>query len=62
MRSSAGGAYSADDRPAARLLVKPPLHERLARLRSVFVISLLMLAAWATVWGAVYLLNLTGLR
>ena len=59
---SVGGAYSADDQPAARLLVKPPLRQRLARHRSVIVISLLMLALSAAVWGVVYLLNLVVLR
>ena len=53
---------SADDRPAARLLVEPSLRQRLARSRSVIVISLVMLASWAAVWGVVYLLHLTGLR
>jgi hypothetical protein len=46
-----------DDRPAARLLVKPSLRERLATSRSSIVILLLMLAAWATVYGVVYLLT-----
>jgi hypothetical protein len=56
--SSAGRAYSADDRPAARLLMKPPLRQRLARSRSVIVIWLLMLALWAAVRGVGYLWNL----
>jgi hypothetical protein len=41
---------------------RPPLRERLARSRSSIVILLLMLAAWATVYGVVYLSDLTGLR
>jgi hypothetical protein len=55
-------ARTPDDRPAARLLVKPPFRERLARSSSSIVILLLMLAAWATVYGVVYLLDLTWLR
>ena len=55
-------AQFADVRPAARLLVKPPLRQRLARSRSVIVISLLMLALWAAAWGAAYLFNLAVLR
>ena len=55
-------AYSADDRPATRLLVKLPLRQRLARHRSVIVISLLMLALSVAVWGGVYLLNFVVLR
>jgi len=40
------------------MLVTPSLRERLARSRSGIVILLLMLAAWATVWGVVHLLDL----
>jgi len=42
--------------------VNPSLRQRLARSRSGIVILLFMLAAWATVWGVIYVLNLTGLR
>jgi hypothetical protein len=62
LRGSVGGAYSTDDRSAARLLVKPPLRDRLTSHRSEIVIPLLMLALGAAGWGIGYLLNLTGLR
>jgi hypothetical protein len=57
-----GCAYSADDRRTVRLLVKRPLHPQLVELRSSIMISLLMFAMSASIWGAVYLLNSALLR
>lgn len=56
------GAFSPDDWLPVRRLGKHTLHPRLVRLRSFIVISLLALALWATIWGAVHALALALLR
>jgi hypothetical protein len=56
------GAFSADDWPLVRRIGKRALHPRLVRLTSLIVISLLALALWVAIWGAVKTLAWAVLR
>jgi hypothetical protein len=56
------GAFSTDNwLPVRRLGTRTP-HSRLVRLRNFIVISLLSLALWAAIWGAVHSLTWAALR